>query len=77
MTERELLEKAITTLLCALAHDEAVLHSRDISELAKLRGYWVPDAEQIMDEAERLGLLDDGLDDDDLDEENFDDERDE
>ena len=73
MTERELLEKAITTLLCALAHDEAVLRTTDIMELAKLREHWVPDAEQVIEQAERMGLLDDGLD-DDFDEENFDDE---
>ncbi len=35
--ERELLDKAITTLICALAHDEAVLHGKDISELAAFR----------------------------------------
>jgi len=45
--------------------------------LAALRNQWVPDAEKIVDEAERLGLLDDGLDDDeddDLDEEELDEE---
>ena len=70
--ERELLDRAILTLICALAHDEAVLHGKDLSELAALRNQWVPDAEKIVDEAERLGLLEDGLDDDeddDLDEE--------
>ena len=78
--ERELLDRAIITLVCALAHDEAVLHGRDLSELAALRNQWVPDAERIVDEAERLSLLDDGLDDDeddDLDEEELDDEEDE
>lgn len=77
--ERELLDKAITTLICALAHDEAVIHGKDLSELAALRNQWVPDAEKIVDEAERLGLLDDGLDDDeddDLDEEELDDDED-
>ena len=73
MTERELLDKALTTLLCALAHDEAVLRTTDIMELAKLRDHWVPDAEQVVEEAERMGLLDDGLD-DDFDEEDFDDD---
>ena len=73
MTERELLEKAITTLLCALAHDEAVIRTDDIMELAKLRDHWVPDAEQVIEEAEKMGLLDDGLD-DDFDEEDFDDD---
>jgi hypothetical protein len=77
--ERELLDRAIITLVCALAHDEAVLHGKDLTELAALRNHWVPDAEKIVDEAERLGLLDDGLDDDeddDLDKEGLDDEED-
>ena len=76
--ERELLERAITTLICALAHDEAVLHGKEISELAALRGQWVPDAEKVVDEAERLGLLGDELDDDeddDFDEEELEDEE--
>ena len=76
--ERDLLERAITTLICALAHDEAVLHGKDISELATLRDQWVPDAEKIVDEAERLGLLGDELDDDedeDFDEEELEDEE--
>ena len=73
MTERELLEKALTTLLCALAHDEAVLRTTDIMELAKLRQHWVPDAEELIEQAERMGLLYDGLDDDEFDdEEDFD-----
>lgn len=73
--ERELLDRALTTLIAALAHDEAVLHGdASVRELAELRGMWVPDAEAIVDEAERLGLLDDGLD--DLDEEEFDEEDD-
>lgn len=67
--ERELLDRALTTLVCALAHDEAVLHGASIRELAELRSMWVPDAEQITAEAEQLGLLDDGLDDEDFDEE--------
>ena len=79
--ERELLDRAIITLVCALAHDEAVIHGKDLSELAALRNQWVPDAEKIVDEAERLGLLDDGLEDDDedddLDEEELDDEEEE
>ena len=76
--ERELLDMAITTLICALAHDEAVLHGKDLSELAALRNQWVPDAEKIVDEAERLGLLGDELDDDeddDFDEEELEDEE--
>ena len=70
MTERELLDKALDTLLAALAHDEAVLRTTDIEELAQLRQYWVPSAEEIIDEAEEMGLLYEGLD----DEEDFDDE---
>jgi hypothetical protein len=75
--ERELLDRAIITLVCALAHDEAVLHGKDLTELAALRNQWVPDAEKIVEEAERLGLLDDGLDDedDDFDEDELDDEE--
>ncbi len=76
--ERDLLDRAITTLICALAHDEAVLHGKDISELAAMRDQWVPDAEKIVDEAERLGLLGDELDDDeddDFDEEELEDEE--
>ena len=71
-TERKLLDKAITALVCALAHDEAVLHTTDVSELAKLREYWVPDAEQVVEEAERLGLWGDF----DLDEDDFENEED-
>ena len=71
-TERKLLDKAITTLVCALAHDEAVLHTTDMRELAKLREYWVPDAEQVVDEAQRLRLWGDFEEDD----EDFDDEED-
>ena len=76
--ERELLDRAITTLICALAHDEAVLHGKSITELAAMRDQWVPDAEKIVDEAERMGLLGDDLDDDeddDFDEEELEDEE--
>ncbi|NLF73756.1 MAG: hypothetical protein GX575_32375 [Candidatus Anammoximicrobium sp.] len=77
--ERDLLERAIVTLICALAHDEAVLHGKSITELAAMRDQWVPDAERIVDEAERLGLLGNELDDDeddDFDEDQFDEEDD-
>jgi hypothetical protein len=70
--ERQLLEKAVTTLVCALAHDEAARSGASAAELKQLRSFWVPDAEQIVREADRMGLLDDGLDDED----NFDDEED-
>ena len=56
--ERELLDRAITTLMCALAHDEALKSGEaGAEELAQLRGYWVPDAEEIVDIADRCGLL--------------------
>jgi hypothetical protein len=71
--ERELFEKAVTTLVCALAHDEAVLHGKDLAELASLRNHWVPDAEAVVDEAERLGLWGDF---DEDEEDGFDDEED-
>ena len=77
--ERDLLERAIVTLICALAHNEAVLHGKSITELAAMRDQWVPDAERIVDEAERLGLLGNELDDDeddDFDEDQFDEEDD-
>jgi hypothetical protein len=65
MTERELLQKAITCVLCALAHDEAVLRGAPVMELAQLRGHWAPDADEIVDEAEQLGFFDyEGADDD-------------
>lgn len=70
-TERKLFEKAVTALVCALAHDEAVLHGKDLSELASLRSQWVPDAEQVVEEAERLGLWGDF----DEDDEDFDDDE--
>ena len=56
--ERELLDRAITTLICALAHDEA-RHSGEASaeELAELRTHWLPDAEAIVAIAERCGPL--------------------
>ena len=78
-TERKLFEKAITTLVCALAHDEAVLHTTDVTELARLREEWVADADAVVEEAERLGLWGDfDLDDDedfDDEEDDYDDER--
>jgi hypothetical protein len=79
--ERKLLDRAITTLWCALAHDEAVLHSKDITELAELRQQWVPQAEAIVEDAEELlGWSDGGLDDDeddDCDEDELDNAEDE
>lgn len=54
--ERKLFEHAITTIACALAYDEAVQNSADAETLAELRGHWVPDAEEVVDKAERLGL---------------------
>ena len=59
MTNDELLDKAITTLICALAFDEALQSGADDEELAGLREHWVEDAEEIVEEAERLGLMGD------------------
>ena len=57
--ERKLFERAVTALACALAHDEAAQNNADAETLAELRGHWVPDAEEVIDKAERLGLLGD------------------
>ena len=37
--ERKLLDQAIITLVCALAHDEAVLHGKDITVFARVCGW--------------------------------------
>jgi hypothetical protein len=58
--ERKLLESAITTLVCALAHDEACQCGAAADELEELRAYWVDDAFAIVEEAERLGFWGDG-----------------
>ena len=56
--ERELLDRAITTLICALAHDEALQSGKaGGEELALLRGYWIADADDIISIADRCGLL--------------------
>lgn len=49
-----------------------LLHTTDVMELARLRQEWVPDAEQVVEAAQRLGLWGDF----DLDDEDFDDEED-
>ena len=54
--ERKLFERAITALVCALAHDEAAQSGATAEELAELRGHWVPDAEEVVDKSERLAL---------------------
>ncbi len=54
--ERKLFERAITALVCALAHDEAARSGTNLEELAEMRAHWVPDAEEVVDKAERLGL---------------------
>ncbi len=54
--ERRLFERAVTALICALAHDEAAQHNADAETLTELRGHWVPDAEEVVDKAERLGI---------------------
>ncbi len=54
--EKKLFERAVTALTCALAHDEAAQNNADAATLAELRGYWVDDAEEVVDKAMRLGL---------------------
>ncbi len=60
--ERRLFERSVTALVCALAADEAAQHNADAETLAELRRHWVPDAEEVVDKAERLGLWGDGND---------------
>ena len=57
--ERELFDKALTALMCALAHDEAVRSGAESDELTKLRGYWVEDAAEVIEQAEKMGLYGD------------------
>jgi len=54
--ERKLFERAVTALVCALAHDEAAQNNADAATLAELRGHWIDDAQEVVDKAERLGL---------------------
>ncbi len=61
--ERELLDRALTALCCALAHDEASQSGADAETLAELRGHWQPEAVAVTDVAYRCGLFD--LEDDD------------
>ena len=56
MNERQLLDNAISTLVCAMAFDEALQSGASRADLDNLRGHWLPDAEQIVDEAQRIGL---------------------
>lgn len=72
----ELLNRAITTLVCALAYDEAVQSGAAAAVLAELRSQWAPDAESLVDEAEQLGFWNCEFDesDDFTDEEDSDDE---
>ncbi len=56
MNERQLLDNAITTLVCAMAFDEALQSGASNADLDNLRGHWLPYAEQIVDEAQQLGL---------------------
>jgi hypothetical protein len=58
--ERKLLERAVVTLICALAHDEATRSGAPADELEELRQSWEPDAAAIVMEAGRLGYLGDG-----------------
>ena len=54
--EQQLFARAVTALVCALAHDEAEQSRAGETELAELRNHWVDDAEEVVDKAERLGL---------------------
>jgi hypothetical protein len=54
--ELKLFERAVTALVCALAHDEAAQNNADAETLAELRGHWIDDAQEVVDKAERLGL---------------------
>ena len=54
--EHRLFERAVTAIVCALAHDHAVQNNADTATLAELRETWVDDAEEVVDKAERLGL---------------------
>ena len=54
--ERKLFERAVTALVCALAHDEAAQSGADAETLAELRGHWIDDAQEVVDKAERLGI---------------------
>ena len=54
--EHQLFERAVTALVCALAHDEAAQHNADAETLVELRGHWIDDADEVVDKAERLGL---------------------
>lgn len=54
--ERKLFERAVTALVCALAHDEAAENGADPDTLAELRSEWVDDAEEVVEKAQRLGL---------------------
>ena len=54
--ERKLFERAVTALVCAMAHDEAAQSGASAEDLAELRGHWVSDAEEAVGKAMRLGL---------------------
>ncbi|MDA1051514.1 MAG: hypothetical protein O3C40_13680 [Planctomycetota bacterium] len=69
--ERKLFERAVTALVCALAHDEAAQDDAaqddaaqddaaqddaDAETLTELRGHWIDDAHKVVDKAERLGI---------------------
>ena len=55
--ERQLLDRALGMLIAALAADEARRCGAGEAELAELRSFWVPDADEIIDQAEELGFL--------------------
>jgi len=56
-SERQLMDRALTTLIAALAAEEARRCGAGEAELAELRSFWVPDADEIIDQAESLGLF--------------------
>jgi len=55
--QRQLLDRAIGILIAALAADEARRCGAPEAELAELRSFWVPDADEIIDQAEEMGLF--------------------
>ena len=54
--EHQLFQRAVTALVCALAHDEATQCGTDQETLAELRASWIDDAQEVADKAERLGI---------------------
>ena len=55
--ERKLFERAVTALVCALAHDEAIRSGADAETLAELRGHWIDDGEEVEADADLREFL--------------------